>query len=237
MKNKPEPTVDDIQKSELTYNDLINNLAHEFKTPLASIAGFAKVLKSCQLQSDISCEYLDIIISEAERLLRLSDNFLQLSRLQNISAVSNKETFNLSEQIRLVIILLENKWSAKCISIQLHCDELEITANKDLLQQIWINLIDNAIKFSPQNKEIHISLESDKEDIRVLISDQGCGMSEETVKYAFERFYQADTDQKSKGNGIGLALVKRICLLHSGSITIKSSDYNGTTFEVVLPIK
>ncbi len=229
--------VRELESVETMRNDLINNISHEFKTPLNSIAGFAKLIKHEKSSTECRNEYADIIIKESERMTNLSNNVLHLTRLDNMTILPQVKRFNVSEQIRLVIVLLKDKWENKNITINFDCDEYYLEGNEPLVQQIWINLLDNAIKFSGDKSEINIEIKEVVNHLVFTISDEGCGMNEEAAKHAFERFYQADIDHTSTGNGIGLAITKRICNLHSGDIRIKSTCAKGTSFEVALPVK
>jgi signal transduction histidine kinase len=230
-------TARELNNLESMRNDFINNFSHEFKTPIVSISGFAKLLKNPELSPQEKEEYLDIIINESERLSQLSANVLNLTRLDNQSILTGISRFNVSEQIRHTVILLENKWSAKNIDITFDSDDYSIFANSELLSQLWINLLDNAIKFSPAKTEIKIAVSQNGSDLIFTFSDQGKGMDENTAKHAFDKFFQGDISHKSNGTGIGLAISKRICELHGGNITIKSTGENGTVFEVIIPIE
>ncbi|MBR6567915.1 MAG: HAMP domain-containing histidine kinase [Clostridia bacterium] len=225
----------ELQNVEAMRNDFINNFSHEFKTPIISISGFAKMLKDSELTEQERKEYLDIIISESERLSQLSSNVLNLTKLNNQTLLTDKHEYNITEQIRQVIILLAHKWTEKNITVNFECDEHFISANSELLQQLWINLIDNAVKFSPPCSEISIRITKHRNLLTVTVADSGKGMSEEEARHAFDKFFQGDLSHKSSGYGIGLAISKRICELHNGDIKIKSTDENGTVFEVSFP--
>ncbi len=233
---KINTTAEDLSSVETLRSDFINNFSHEFKTPIISISGFAKILRTGQATPEEANEYLDIIINESQRLTNLSTNILNLSKLETKTTLSNLTHFNVSEQIRMVIILLDNKWSNKNIEINFESDEYMITADKNLLQQLWTNLIDNAYKYSDENSKIEIYVNKDKDSLIFLICDSGHGMTDLEVKHAFDRFYQGDIKHKSGGNGLGLAVAKRVCELHNGEISIESSDETGTVFKVILPI-
>lgn len=228
-------TANELKNVESMRSDFINNFSHEFKTPIISISGFAKMLKNENLTAAERADYLDIIISESERLTQLSTNVLNLTKLDNQSILTDISRFNVTEQIRTVIILLEQKWASKSLEIDFECDEYYINANEELLQQLWINLLDNAVKFSPVGSKVSIEIEAKKNMLVFEVSDSGKGMSELETRHAFEKFFQGDISHKSTGNGIGLAIAKKICELHKGSIGIKSTDSTGTTFEVILP--
>lgn len=219
---------------EMLRMDFVNNFSHEFKTPIVSIRGFAKILKYDDLSKEERNEYLDIIINESERLAELSTNILNLSKIENQTIVTDKTLYNGSEQIRRIIALLQNRWMEKNIEIHFDCDEIDFYGNVELLNQVWTNLIDNAIKFSPEDSSIHIDIIKESNHIVVTVINRGKGMSEETITHIFDKFYQGDTSHSTKGNGIGLTLVKKIIELHEGSIIVTSHD-EGTTFEVIIP--
>lgn len=220
---------------ETLRTDFINNFSHEFKTPIVSILGFAKLLKKGALDKEDYNEYVDIIISESQRLSNLSMSVLNLSKIENQKIVSEKSNFSLDEQIRHTILLLEPKWSKKEITINIKMDSVIIYSSEELLQQMWINLVDNAIKFTEEGGEINITLMDLDDSVVYKISDNGCGMSEETKVRLFDKFYQGDKSHSEEGNGLGLALVKRIIELCNGNIKVKSQLGMGTTFTVTIP--
>lgn len=225
----------EIGSIELLRSDFINNFSHEFKTPIVSIRGFAKALKWDDLTPEERNEYLDIIIEESDRLAELSSSILNLSKIEQQTILTNQKRLNLSEQIRLVIALLDSKWSSKQISISFDSEELFLVGNEEMLKQVWINVLDNAIKFSPTGSSISITAIQSAETITVSVSDQGIGMSEETMQHAFDKFYQGDLSHTTRGNGIGLSLIKKIIELHQGVITISSTQNRGTTVQISLP--
>lgn len=229
--------VEEINSVEILRNDFVNNFSHEFKTPIISIEGFAKVVRYDNLTKAERDEYLDIIISESGRLAELSSNILNLSRIEQQTILTHQKQFNVTEQIRLVIALLDQKWADKNIGVDFDCPEINITGNEELLKQLWINLLDNAYKFSPDGSVIRISIEPSEDTVLFTIADQGCGMNEEDIKRAFDKFYQGDLSHSTKGNGIGLPMAKKISELHSGDINIKPGAENGTVFEVSLPLE
>lgn len=229
-------TAKELKSVEIMRNDFINNFSHEFKTPIVSIEGFARMLKDETLSEKEREEYLDIIISEAHRLSELSTNILTLNRLENLNLLTDIKLFNVSEQIRLCVVLLENKWSTKNIGFSFDGNDYEIFGNEALMHQLWINIIDNAIKYSSHDSEIEIKLKKKDDFLTFSFIDHGKGMTQEEIKHAFDRFYQGDMNHKTSGNGIGLAVAKKICDLHEGTISIHPTDGGGTTVEVKLPI-
>jgi signal transduction histidine kinase len=224
--------------NSMTYlrRDFISSVSHEFKTPLASISGFAKLLHQNNLSSEERKEYTEVIIEETARLSKLSSNILRLSKLENQAIIEQNVKFSLDEQIRKCVVLLENQWSKKDIFLNIDLERTYFIGDEELIQQVWINLLDNAIKFSLPHGAISIILYQTPSCITVRISDTGMGMNEETQKRLFEKFYQGDSSHASSGNGLGLSLVKRIIQLCEGSIHIESTPNTGSTFTIELPI-
>lgn len=225
---------EELGSLEMLRVDFVNNFSHEFKTPIVSIRGFAKILKYDNLSKEERNEYLDIIISESERLAELSANILNLSKIENQTILTDKALYNGSEQIRRIIALLQNRWLEKNIEINFDCEEIQFYGNVELLNQVWTNLIDNAIKFSLDNSAIDINIIKKSNSVAITVINQGIKMSAETIARIFDKFYQGDTSHSSKGNGIGLTLVKKIVELHEGYINIVSNGTE-TIFEVILP--
>jgi Signal transduction histidine kinase len=226
----------ELASLETLRSDFVNNFSHEFKTPIVSIRGFAKLLRENNLTEPERIEYLDIIISESERLAQLSSNILDLSKYENTNIISEKTRYRLDEQLRRIIVLLEPKWSAKEITVNVELDEIIYSGNEDLMQRLWLNLIDNAIKFSYNGGCINISLKLSVNGIEFIIEDEGIGMSEQTIAHIFDKFYQGDTSRSRCGNGLGLTLAKRIVDLCGGKISVKSDVGKGSIFTVVLPV-
>jgi signal transduction histidine kinase len=225
----------ELEHTTLLRNDFVNNFSHEFKTPIVSIKGFAKLLKDDSLPEEKKQEYLDIIIHEADRLATLSTKVLDLSKIEGQTSLHHIDTYNLSEQIRLSFLLLENKWSSKNIDFSIDLDEIQISANEEMMQQVFVNLLDNAIKFTPEGGFITLSLTTENDRILFRVKDTGIGMDEETLSHIFHKFYQSDSSHQQEGNGLGLALVKQIIDLHHGTIEVKSKPQKGTTVTVSLP--
>lgn len=220
---------------EMFRENFINSFSHEFKTPIVSIQGFAKQLKKENLSEEKKQEYIDIIISESRRLTNLSSNILMLSKLENQQIITDKTSFSLDEQIRNCILLLEKQWTAKDISFDIDMQEIQYTTNAEMLSQVWVNIIGNAIKFSPEGSSIRVKLFKEGDVITAEITDRGIGMDQQTISHIFERFYQGDRAHASEGNGLGLPLVKRIVELCNGNIRVESQYGKGTNFIVTLP--
>lgn len=227
---------DELNGTEIFRNDFINNFSHEFKTPIVSIKGFAKQLQNDNISEEQKKEYIDIIATESDRLASMSSNILLLTKFENQQIVSGKTTFYLDEQLRKCILLTEKQWTKKNLDLLLELDEIQYYSNEEMLSHIWINILNNAIKFTPENGKISIRCYKNINDVVVKITDNGIGMDDKTQKRIFDKFYQGDSSHKSMGNGLGLALAKRVVDLCGGKISVKSQLGKGTSFIVKLPI-
>lgn len=227
---------EELENTEMLRSDFVNNFSHEFKTPIVSISGLAKLVNKGNLTDEQKKEYLLAIEEESLRLATMATNVLNLTKVENQTILSEIDEFNLSEQIRTSVLLLENEWSSKNIELILDFNEYEIEANEALLKQIWINLIDNAIKFSPVGATVSIEIKELEKRISVCVKNTGSNIPEEKLDKIFNKFYQADESHAVKGNGIGLAIVKKIIDLHNGRIDVKSGE-GETSFTVILPKK
>lgn len=227
--------VRELRNMEYLRKDFLSNVSHEFKTPIASIQGFAKLLKDSTLPPERFDEYTDIIISESDRLSKLASNVLKLSRLENQDIVSLKQEFSVDEQIRRVLLLLEQRWTEKEMELDLRLEPVRWVGNEEMLEQIWINLIGNAIKFSDPGGYLKIRLYRKNFIVVAEIEDHGIGMDENVQKRIFDKFYQGDSSHSKEGNGLGLAIVKRILELCKGEIACKSEPGVGTRFTIWLP--
>lgn len=227
---------DELSSIEMLRSDFINNFSHEFKTPIVSIMGFAKLLKKDNISDEERSGYLDIIISECKRLSDLSTNVLNLSKVESISVLSDTDPFPVSEQIREAILQLEQKWAKKEIGFDLRLNDCKLTGRADLLKQVWVNLIDNAVKFSPPGSKIKIRTYQKDSFFYFQICDSGIGMDTQTQEKIFDRFYQGDLSHSTEGNGLGLSLVQKIVALHHGTIHVNSGPGRGSRFTVTLPV-
>lgn len=225
---------EELEKTEMLRSDFINNFSHEFKTPIVSIAGFAKLLKRGNLTEEQKAEYIDIIEEESLRLAAMATNVLNLTKIENQAILTNVSEYNLSEQIRSCVLLLENKWSKKNIVPELDFDEYYVRANEEMMKEVWINLIDNAIKYSDENGTIQIKITETDNRILVSVYNTGEEIPDEAKEKIFRKFYQVDESHSSEGNGIGLAIVKKVVDLHDGDVTVSSSNHK-TVFTVSLP--
>ncbi|RII35404.1 sensor histidine kinase [Clostridium chromiireducens] len=227
--------VRELNNIETFRNDFIANVSHEFKTPLASIEGYTMLLQSDNLTDKEKNEYTKKILNNTKRLSNLVGIILQISRLENQGIIAEKNKFKLDEQLRQTLLLFESKWTSKNIDLDLDLDEITFYGNEELLMQVWANLFSNAIKFTPDNGTIACTLKRYDSFIITTISDNGIGISEDVQKHIFEKFYQGDKSHSSEGNGLGLALVKRIIDLCNGTIEVQSELGTGSTFTVKLP--
>lgn len=233
-----EEMMHDLQQLEQMRRDFVSNVSHEVQSPLTSISGYAKALKHVSISDSERSRYLDIIIAEAERMSKLSDGLLKLSLLESQSQQLNPVSYSLDEQIRRVIVAIQPQWSARNISFELHLKAVTVTADYDLLNQVWTNIIGNSIKFSEDGGVIAVSLRQEAKNVAVQITDRGIGISAEDQKRIFERFFKADRSHSRKygGSGMGLAIVKQIVSLHHGDLLVESELGRGTTITVALPM-
>ncbi|WP_411335123.1 ATP-binding protein [Metabacillus indicus] len=227
--------IKELKANEYLHKEFVSSVSHEFKTPLSSIHGFGKLLKKKDLSLKEREEYTDIVIEESERLSNLSANLLRLSKLEHQAIQYKQSTFDLDEQIRRVILLLQNQWEKKDLHLVITLDKAVFTGDEELLQQVWLNLLINAIKFTSDQGTIEIVLRSNADHISFSIADNGIGMSESDQKRIFERFYKADKSRTKTGTGLGLSIVKKIVDIHGGKITVESELGRGSVFYVELP--
>ena len=225
----------ELENTKMLREDFINSFSHEFKTPIASINGLIDLLKKDNLSKVKREEYLEIIEQEMKRLLSMTTNILLLSKVENQKMLIDIEDINISEQIRRCILLLNKKWEKKNLNLDLDFDEYYIKGNIDLLENVWINILDNAIKFADENGSISVNINSNNKYIFIKIENTGSEIKEEDKEKIFEKFYQVDTTHFKEGNGVGLSIVKKIVELHNGEIKVESIN-NITAFIIKLPI-
>jgi two-component system, OmpR family, phosphate regulon sensor histidine kinase PhoR len=229
----------ELGEMEQMRQEFISNVSHEIQSPLTSISGFAHTLKNVNLSHEERRQYLEIIEVESMRLSKLSDNLLKLTSLESGHSPFEPKSYRLDEQLRRVILSIEPQWRNKDLEMDVTLDRMTVIADEDLMNQVWINLIHNSIKFTPHNGKIIVKLiKKDTDKIEVIIKDTGIGMTKEVQMHVFERFYKADPSRSrsSGGSGLGLAIVKKIVEMHKGNILINSSPNEGTEINVILPI-
>lgn len=226
--------VDELKATEVLQTDFVSNVSHEFKTPINAIEGYTTLLQGCENLTAEEQQYVDKILFNTKRLSGLVGNILLLSKIENQSIDTKQKLFRLDEQIRQSIVVLEPTWTEKDIEFEVDMDRIEYLGNEGLLRHVWDNLIGNAIKFSSKGDVINITLRNDNGQPVFTIEDNGPGLSEEAKKHMFDKFYQADSSHKQEGNGLGLALVKRIVAINGGEIEADNIPEGGCRFIVKL---
>ena len=227
--------VEELDSVQVLKNDFINNYSHEFKTPIASINGFAELLLEKELPEETRKMYLEIIRDESERLSRLTTNTLLLSKLSSQKIVSKTERYSLDEQLRQCALILSPQWLEKKQTFSGDFEKADFEGNRELMQHLWLNLIGNAVKYTPAGGEISVELKQTEESILVRISDTGPGMDKEIMEHLFDPYYQGDRSHSGQGLGLGLAIAKQIVGLCRGEITVNSRVNEGSEFKVLLP--
>lgn len=229
--------LEELKSLKIMRSDFISNFSHELKTPMVTINGFAELLLAEDVSEAERKEYAQIIYDESRRLTKLSKNILLLNKLNTQKLSQEQSDYALDEQLRQSLSQFMREIECKNLQVECHAEALNFRGDADLLQQVWINLISNAIKFSPEGGKIDVSLEKKNNTAVVRISDEGCGMDEETVKHIFDQFYQGDSSHTTEGNGLGLSVAQRIVELCGGAILVHSQPGKGSVFNVILPLK
>jgi signal transduction histidine kinase len=227
----------ELSRVDTLRSDFVDNVSHEFKTPISAINGYATLLQDKNISEKERDEYIRLIIDGTKNLSRLSTNVLSLSKIENQEVIIDKKDFRLDEQIREIVLLLENNWDNKNINLNINLKKIIYNGNKELLALVWFNLIENAIKFTPNGGKIEIRLYKSNRSYIVEIKDSGIGIEESEIHRIYDKFYQGDKARREVGNGIGLALVSRIVNLCNGIIETQSRVGSGSTFTVYLPIE
>lgn len=225
----------ELAGTETLKSDFIANVSHEIKTPLSVIQNYSTMLRNPELTQEERMEYTDILIKASSKISELVTGVLRLSKIENQQIFSEKTTFNLGESICECMLDFESRWEEKKLEIETDIEEdLIINADKELLSFIWSNLISNAVKFTPEGGKVSLKVFSEGDKITVQVSDTGIGISEEEKKRIFEKFYQADKSRTTGGNGLGLALVKKIADITGSRIEVESEKGKGSVFTVVI---
>ena len=223
----------ELQGTETLRTDFIANVSHELKTPLAVMGNYATMLQQPGITEADRMEYAKAISHSSRRLAALITNILKLNKLENQQIFSQPQEFDLGEQLCQCLLTFEDAWEAKNLEIETDIpDDVRIKSDAELLSLVWNNLISNAVKFTPEGGTVGVSLRADEKIVSVTVTDSGCGMSAETGKHIFEKFYQGDTSHATQGNGLGLALVKRVVDILQGEISVQSAPGQGSTFAV-----
>ena len=227
----------ELSATEILQTDFVSNVSHEFKTPINAIEGYATLLEGCDDLTAEQREYVEKIAFNTRRLSSLVGSILLLSKLENRQIPTGRSRYRLDEQIRQSIVALEPAWEQKDIEFDVEMERVEYLGSEPMMRHVWDNLISNAVKFNPQGGLVRIRLEKKGRQIRFVIEDSGPGIGEEAKKRIFDKFYQADNSHKAEGNGLGLALVKRILAFENGEISVENIPDGGCRFTVMLKTK
>ena len=223
----------ELQGTETLRTDFIANVSHELKTPLAVMGNYATMLQQPGISEEDRVEYARAISHSSRRLAALITNILKLNKLENQQIFPQPREFDLGEQLCECLLAFEEAWERKNLEIETDiADDIRIRSDPELLSLVWNNLISNAVKFTPEGGTIAVSLKADGQNVTVSVRDTGCGIDAETGKHIFEKFYQGDTSHATQGNGLGLALVKRVIHIMNGEISVRSTPGQGSTFLV-----
>ncbi|MCM3627176.1 HAMP domain-containing histidine kinase [Paenibacillus glycanilyticus] len=228
---------DGLEKLEVLRQEFISDVSHEIQTPLTSISGFARALQNESLESDTRIKYLRIIEGESSRLSKLSENLLRLASLDSEKHPFEPKRYRLDRQLGTLILSCEPQWTNKSIDLNADLDDVYVHADEDLLSQVWINLISNSIKFTPEGGQIDITLRQTNGHAEFRIKDTGIGIAAEQQEQIFQRFFKSDKARSRKigGSGLGLSLVKKIVEMHHGNVVVESELGQGSVFIVTLP--
>lgn len=224
---------EELKGMEIMRNDFISIISHEFRTPLATIRGYADLLANEDL-SQSGKRYLQIINDEAANLVTMSSNMLLLTRLENQVISAPKERYRLDEQIRKIILTMQVEWEKKDLEFELDDAKVYITANASMFFNVWQNLLGNAIKFADEGSCIHVKILNIDGKVNVKIQNFGEVISPDEYSFIFEKFYQRDSSRYQQGNGLGLSISKRIVDLYEGEIMVSSNEVDGTIFTVII---
>jgi signal transduction histidine kinase len=223
-----------LASTEIIQTDFVSNVSHEFKTPINAIEGYSTLLQGSDNLDGDQREYVEKILLNTGRLSSLVGSILLLSKLENQQIPTNQTKYRLDEQIRQSVVALEAAWTQKSIELDVELDRACYVGNEPMMRHAWDNLISNAVKFSPNGGTVKLRLSQDPGRLVFTVEDQGPGLSEEAQKHIFDKFYQADTSHKQEGNGLGLALVKRILTIEKGQITAFNIPEGGCRITVTL---
>ena len=227
---------EELASVETLRTDFIANVSHELKTPLAAMNNYATLLQAPNLPEEQRVAYAKAIAQRSRQLSRMMTNILKLNKLENQQIYPNCRPYDLSDQLCQSLLQFEDVWESKDIDLDTQIpDRVTISADQELLELVWNNLLSNAFKFTPAGGQVRLCLRQLDQQVAVTIQDTVCGMSPNTQSHIFEKFYQGDTSHATQGNGLGLALVRRVVDICQGSIQLTSAPGQGTTFTITLP--
>ena len=237
LANSVNRMAQELDQMEHLRQEFISNVSHDIQSPLTSIRGFARILHDEHLSAEARNRYLTIIETESTRLSRMTDNMLRLVALESEHVKVACRPYRLDKQIRSLVLACEPQWASKTIDMDVALPEIVVSADEDLLGQVWSNLLHNSIKFTPAGGQVCVELQQRDCQIICSVTDTGIGIPEEAQAHIFERFYKVDQarERSNAGSGLGLAITKKIVELHQGTITIASRSGAGTTVTVSLP--
>lgn len=222
----------ELSSTEMLQSDFVSSVSHEIKTPINAIEGYTTLLQGTDNIDEVENEYIERILFNTRRLSTMVSNILLLSKLENQAISTHRTRFSMDEQIRQSILALESAWAEKNIEFDVVMDTITYCGNENLMHHVWDNIIGNAIKFSPQKGVVTIRLYQKDKQILFTVEDEGPGFSEDARNRLFDKFYQEDSSHKQEGNGLGLALVKRILSISNGNITAENKAEGGCRFIV-----
>ena len=224
---------EELSGVETLRTDFVANVSHEMKTPLAVMQNYGRLLQSPDLPEEKRIEYAKAVVDASRRLADMMTNILKLNRLENQQIYPKIETYDLGEQLCESLLGFESVWEEREIEIETDiAEDLRVSADAELLSLVWNNLLSNAFKFTDRGGKVSLSLTADDDYVVVRVSDSGCGISPEIGAHIFEKFYQGDTSHATQGNGLGLALVRRVVDIMQGEIGVESAVGVGSTFTV-----
>lgn len=226
----------ELEGMDSMRSDFMSNVSHEMKTPLAVMQNYAEALQQPGISEEQRVEYATVIAQQSKNLSDMISNILRINKLENQTLRPKTTVYNLGEQLRESILLYESMLEEKELELDIDIEELYVDQDPELLSHIWNNLLSNAMKFTPDHGTVSVFVKQEGENAVVRIQDTGCGMDAETGRHIFDKFYQGDTSHATKGNGLGLALVKRIVELLQLEISVKSMLGKGSVFTVTVPL-
>ncbi len=223
----------ELEGVETLRTDFIANVSHEMKTPLAVIQNYGVLLQSPELDEEKRIEYAKGVTDGSRRMASMMTNILKLNRLEKQQIYPKREEFNLGEQLCECMVAFESEWERKSIEPEVNIEEdVIVVSDRELLVLVWNNLLSNAFKFTPEGGRVTVTLKTNEDNAVVMVTDTGCGISAVDGERIFEKFYQGDTSHSTRGNGLGLALVKRVVDILQAEISVESIPGEGSTFMV-----